>query len=56
MSFAGKSDIASFNLHIKFSEFSGPVFACVAMVSYDHRCVFSLARASKVGGVSSHCT
>lgn len=36
MSLSGKFDIASFNLHIKFPEFCGPVLACVAVVSYDY--------------------
>lgn len=36
MSLVGKLDIASFSLQITFPEFSGPVLACVAMVSCDH--------------------
>lgn len=46
----GKFDIAGFNLHIKFPMFSGPVFACVAMVSYDRRCMFPLVGALKLSG------
>lgn len=56
MSLTGKFDIASFNLHIKFPEFSGPVLACVAVVSYDRRNMFSTVRALKAGRLSSHCT